>query len=80
MNANGSNKLEDYIKAVDNVDGDVTPFITADKELDTTKVGVQTINVTASDNAGNTTTKHYSLPLVIKKRQLYHIRMVIMLL
>ena len=57
VNANGSNKLEDYIKAVDNVDGDVTPFITADKELDTTKVGVQTINVTASDNAGNTTTK-----------------------
>ena len=43
------------LKAVDNVDGDVTPFIESDKQLDTSKQGTQTINVSVSDNSGNTT-------------------------
>ena len=51
----GSQDLSSYIKAVDNVDGDVTPFIESDKQLDTSKQGTQTINVSVSDNSGNTT-------------------------
>ena len=50
-----SQDLSSYIKAVDNVDGDVTPFIESDKQLDTSKQGTQTINVSVSDNSGNTT-------------------------
>ena len=37
----GSQDLSSYIKAVDNVDGDVTPFIESDKQLDTSKQGTQ---------------------------------------
>ena len=51
----GSQDLSSYIKAVDNVDGDVTPFIESDKQLDTSKQGTQIINVSVSDNSGNTT-------------------------
>lgn len=40
---------------MDNADGDVTPFIESDKQLDTSKQGTQTINVSVSDNSGNTT-------------------------
>ena len=32
--AKGSNDLASYVKATDDVDGDVTPFIEADKTLD----------------------------------------------
>ena len=46
----GSQDLSSYIKAVDNVDGDVTPFIESDKQLDTSKQGTQTIYVSISDN------------------------------
>lgn len=54
---NGSTDFASYIKAVDNVDGDVTPFMTADKALDTSKLGTQTITLTASDVSGNETQK-----------------------
>lgn len=54
---NGSTDFASYIKAVDNVDGDVTPFMTADKDLDTSKLGTQTITLTASDVSGNETQK-----------------------
>ena len=47
----GSQDLSSYIKAVDNVDGDVTPFIESDKQLDTSKQGTQTINVSVSDKS-----------------------------
>ena len=53
----GSSDLASYIKAVDNVDGDVTPFVSADQDLDTSKLGTQTIHLTASDNSGNETSK-----------------------
>lgn len=53
----GSKDLASYIKAVDNVDGDVTPFMTANKDLDTSKLGTQTITLTASDVSGNETEK-----------------------
>lgn len=52
---NGSNDLASYIKATDNVDGDVTPFIETDVPLDTSKSGLQEIELTVSDTAGNTT-------------------------
>ena len=53
----GSRDLASYIKAIDNVDGDVTPFLLADKTLDTSKLGTQTITLTASDTSGNETEK-----------------------
>lgn len=52
---NGSSDIASYIKAVDNVDGDITPFIETDKNLDATVSGLQEIEVSISDNAGNTT-------------------------
>ena len=54
---NGSNDLSSYVKASDNVDGDVTPFIEADKTLDTSKLGTQTITLKATDVSGNETEK-----------------------
>lgn len=50
---NGSNEFGSYVKAIDNVDGDVTPFMTASKSLDTSKIGFQTISLTATDSSGN---------------------------
>lgn len=52
---NGSNDLSSYVKATDNVDGDVTPFIEADAQLDATKKGFQTITLKVSDTSGNET-------------------------
>lgn len=54
---NGSNDLASYVKATDDVDGDVTPFMEADKALDTSKLGTQTITLKASDVSGNVTEK-----------------------
>ncbi|MGN1183145.1 MAG: NlpC/P60 family protein [Faecalibacillus sp.] len=53
----GSTDLSSYIVAYDNVDGDVTPFITTDKALDTSHLGTQTITLEASDTSGNKTEK-----------------------
>lgn len=53
----GSDDFASYVKATDNVDGDVTPFITADKALDTSRLGSQTITLTATDTSGNETKK-----------------------
>ena len=55
----GSSDLSSYLKATDNVDGDVTPFIESDKKLDTSKQGTQTLEVSVSDNSGNTTKETY---------------------
>lgn len=55
----GSSDLSSYLKATDNVDGDVTPFIESDKQLDTSKQGTQTLEVSVSDNSGNTTKEAY---------------------
>lgn len=52
---NGSSDLSSYIKAVDNVDGDITPFIESDKNLDASVSGMQEIQITVSDIAGNKT-------------------------
>lgn len=52
---NGSSDLASYIKATDNVDGDVTPFIESDVALDATKSGLQTIHLSVSDTYGNET-------------------------
>ena len=51
----GSNDLASYVKATDDVDGDVTPFMESDKALDTSKLGTQTITLKASDVSGNET-------------------------
>lgn len=59
VEANGSQDITQYIQATDNVDGDVTPFIESDKKLDTSKLGTQMIQLSVSDNAGNTTKQSY---------------------
>ena len=60
VEANGNNDLKQYIKATDNVDGDVTDFINFDKELDTTQLGEQVINASVEDNMGNIATKTFT--------------------
>ena len=59
VEANGSSDITQYVNASDNVDGDVTPFIESNKKLDTSKLGTQMIELTVSDNAGNTTQQSY---------------------
>lgn len=59
VKVNGSNDVTKYVHATDNVDGDVTPFIETNKSLDTSKLGSQVIELSVSDNTGNTTTKAY---------------------
>lgn len=59
VNVNASSDIKNYIKATDNVDGDVTPFIEASQKLDTSKLGSQTIDFVVSDNVGNTTKETY---------------------
>lgn len=54
-----SSDIKKYIKATDNVDGNVSAFIETDKKLDTSKLGAQTIEVSVDDNAGNTTKETY---------------------
>lgn len=55
----GSTDVTKYINAVDNVDGDVTPFIEVSDELVTSKVGTQVISISVSDSSGNVTTKDF---------------------
>lgn len=55
----GSTDFASYIKAVDNVDGDVTPFIEANAPLNTENVGFQTITLTATDSSNNVTKQTY---------------------
>lgn len=59
VNVNASSDIKNYIKATDNVDGDVTSFIEASQKLDTSKLGSQTIDFVVSDNVGNTTKETY---------------------
>lgn len=53
----GSNDLASYVKATDNFDGDVTPFIESDKPLNTEVTGQQDITLKATDSSGNETVK-----------------------
>lgn len=57
--ANSSNDIGNYIIAIDDVDGVVTPFITMSRELNTEQLGVQAIELTVSDTSGNTAVKTY---------------------
>lgn len=59
VEAGGSTNVKDYIRAVDNVDGDVTAFIEADSKLDSSKLGSQSIGLNVSDNAGNVSKETY---------------------
>lgn len=56
---NGSNDVTSYINAVDNVDGDVSPFIETDKELDASKPGIQDITLAVTDSSGNVNEKMF---------------------
>lgn len=49
----GSVDFSSYIKASDNVDGDVTPFIEASAPLNTDVPSFQDITLTVSDSSGN---------------------------
>lgn len=60
VEANGNNDLKQYIKATDNVDGDVSDFITFDRGLDTSVLGEQVIHATVEDNAGNKSEKDFT--------------------
>ncbi len=51
----GSTNIADYIKATDDVDGDVTPFIEQSAQLSTNALGLQTITVQVEDSSGNLT-------------------------
>ncbi len=64
IEVNSSNDLKKYIHANDNVDGDVTAFMKADKKIDTSKLGSHNINVSVDDNAGNKTEKQYVVNVV----------------
>lgn len=57
---NGSADLASYVKASDNVDGDVTPFIKSSETLNTTVKGQQDITLTVDDTSGNTTEETYT--------------------
>ena len=59
VEVNGSSDIKNYIKATDNVDGNVSTFIETSNKLDTSKLGSQTIALSVSDNAGNTATETY---------------------
>ena len=56
---NGSSDVTSYITAIDNVDGDVSPFIETDKELDATKPGIQDITLSVTDSSGNVNEKMF---------------------
>lgn len=60
VEANSNNDLKQYIKATDNVDGDVSDFISFDHNLDTTVLGEQVIHATVEDNAGNKAEKDFT--------------------
>lgn len=55
----GSTDFASYIKATDNVDGDVTPFIEANATLDTSNTGFQTITLEATDSSNNVSKQTY---------------------
>lgn len=54
-----SNDIKKYIKAIDNVDGDVSSFIKTDRKLDTSKLGTHTVKVSVDDNVGNSSSETY---------------------
>lgn len=56
----GSSDYASYIKATDNVDGDVTPFIEASAALNTAMPGNQDITLKATDSSGNETVKTFT--------------------
>lgn len=56
---NGSADIASYIKAVDNVDGDVTPFIEASAPLDTTTISTQKITLKVTDSSNNVSEKTF---------------------
>ena len=56
----GSTDFASYVKANDNVDGDVTPFIEANTPLNTEVKGQQDITLKATDSSGNETVKTFT--------------------
>ena len=56
----GSSDFASYVKATDNVDGDVTPFIEANMPLNTDVPGFQDITLNVADSSGNTASKTFT--------------------
>lgn len=56
----GSSDFASYIKATDNVDGDVTPFIEASMSLNTDVPSFQDITLKVADSSGNVTSKTFT--------------------
>lgn len=59
----GSSDLASYIKATDNVDGDVTPFIEASMPLNTDVPNLQDITLKVSDGSGNETSETFTFAI-----------------
>lgn len=59
VEVNSSSDITKYVQAVDNVDGDVTPFIEASQKLVTSQLGSQTITLSVTDSTGNVATETY---------------------
>lgn len=59
----GSSDVTSYVKAFDNVDGDVTPFIESDVELKTDKLGFQFITLSVEDTTGNIASKQFKFSI-----------------
>ncbi|WP_294578497.1 C40 family peptidase [uncultured Thomasclavelia sp.] len=57
---NGSTDFASYVKATDNVDGEVTPFIKASEPLNTAVKGQQDITLTVDDASGNETEETFT--------------------
>lgn len=56
----GSSDFASYLKATDNVDGDVTPFIEASMPLNTDVPSFQDITLKVADSSGNVTSKTFT--------------------
>lgn len=57
---NGSPEVSSYVRAIDNVDGDVSAFIEANNVLDTTKAGIQDIKLSVTDSSDNVNEKTFT--------------------
>lgn len=61
VNLNAGNNITDYIKAYDNADGDVTPFIETEGSFDSGILDPQSITLSVSDASGNVNKKTFDI-------------------
>lgn len=65
LKKDSSINLNDYVVVTDNYDGDITSKVTSNSnEIDLTKIGLNKLTYTVSDEAGNTATKTVTVNIV----------------